>query len=281
MFETDDWPDDWPEKNKKLYRIHDHFKYLDCGYTHRTIFQVDGFYRNPDEVRDYLLSCETTDEKDKCGGMIGRRVYETGSKAFEMQCNLKSTFNRLCKHKAWEKNLEYTGKGLYEQNEVDRVWEKMPVIANVTYGSDFAKREDNYNGKVEDKLEADDLLGILGSSDKDYIIWSIDKDLLTVPAHHLVHGKVVEVDEEQANYNFFYQTLVGDSTDNYKGCPTIGDKKATAILNKNGASWKTVVDAYAKQNLSEMVALENARLARILRDGEYNFKTKEVRLWAA
>ena len=175
-----------------------------------------------------------------------------------------------------------SGDNLYRKDvapyyKENRKGKRKPMLLN------FAKKylSDNYNGKVEDKLEADDLLGILGSSDKDYIIWSIDKDLLTVPAHHLVHGKVVEVDEEQANYNFFYQTLVGDSTDNYKGCPTIGDKKATAILNKNGASWKTVVDAYAKQNLSEMVALENARLARILRDGEYNFKTKEVRLWAA
>jgi len=150
MFETDDWPDDWPEKNKKLYRLHDHFPYHDCGFTHRIIFQVDGFYRNPDEIRDYLLSCETTEEKDKCGDMIGKRVYETGkgTKAFEMQCNLKSTFNRLCKHQAWEKNLKLSGKGLYDQNESDRVWEKMPLIANITYGSDYAKREDSYNGKV-------------------------------------------------------------------------------------------------------------------------------------
>ena len=148
MFELDDWPVDWPPEQKKLHQVHDHFKYIDCGYTQRNIFQVDGFYRNPDEVRDYLLSCETINDKDKCGDMIGRRVYETDSKAFEMQCNLKSTFTRLCRHPAWEKNLRLSGKGLYEQNEADRVWEKMPVIANVTYGSDFAEREDNYNGKV-------------------------------------------------------------------------------------------------------------------------------------
>jgi len=148
MFEAADWPQDWPWEQKKLHRLHDQFKYHDCGYTQRTIFQVDGFYRNPDEVRDYLLSCETTNDKDKCGDMIGRRVYETDTKAFEMQCNLKSTFTRLCRHGAWEKNLRLSGKGVYDQNEADRIWEKMPVIANLTYGSDFAEREDNYNGKV-------------------------------------------------------------------------------------------------------------------------------------
>ena len=145
----------------------------------------------------------------------------------------------------------------------------------------FAKKylADNYNGKVEDKLEADDLLGILGSADKNTVIWSADKDLLTIPAYHLIDGKVIEVDEEEANYHFLYQTLVGDSTDNYKGCPTVGDKKANAILEKEGATWETVVKAFDSKGLSEEVAIENARLARILRHGEYNFKTKEVTLW--
>lgn len=147
----------------------------------------------------------------------------------------------------------------------------------------FAKKYlgDKYNGKVEDKLEADDLLGILGSADKNTVIWSLDKDLLTIPAYHLIDGKVVEVDQEEADYHFLYQTLVGDSTDNYKGCPTVGDKKANALLEKEGATWETVVKAFDSKGLGEEVAIENARLARILRDGEYNFKTKEVTLWAA
>jgi len=147
----------------------------------------------------------------------------------------------------------------------------------------FAKKylSDKYNGKVEDNLEADDLLGILGSADKNTVIWSLDKDLLTIPAYHLIDGKVVEIDQEEADYHFLYQTLVGDSTDNYKGCPTVGDKKANALLEKDGATWETVVKAFDSKGLGEEVAIENARLARILRDGEYNFKTKEVTLWAA
>lgn len=147
----------------------------------------------------------------------------------------------------------------------------------------FAKKylADKYNGLIEDNLEADDLLGILGSADKNTVIWSADKDLLTIPAYHLIDGKVVEVDKEEADYHFLYQTLVGDSTDNYKGCPTVGDKKANKLLQEKGATWETVKAAYASQNLSELVAIENARLARILRDGEYNFKTKEVKLWVA
>lgn len=160
----------------------------------------------------------------------------------------------------------------YKQN---RKGTRKPMLLN------FAKKylDENFNGKTEDRLEADDLLGILGSADKNTVIWSIDKDLLTIPAYHLLDGKVVEVDEEEADYWFLYQTLVGDAVDNYKGCPSVGAKTADKILQDNGATWQTVVDAFAAKGLGEEVAIENARLARILRDGEYNFKTKKVKLW--
>ena len=57
--------------------------------------------------------------------------------------------------------------------------------------------------------EADDVLGILGTANPDTIIWSEDKDLLTVPAQHWLNDEVVTITEAEANYNFFYQTLVG------------------------------------------------------------------------
>ena len=159
--------------------------------------------------------------------------------------------------------------------KANRKGTRKPMLLN------FAKKylADNYNGKVEERLEADDLLGILGSADKNTVIWSADKDLLTIPAYHLLDGKVTEVDEAEADYWFLYQTLVGDSTDNYKGCPAVGAKTADKLLQENGATWQTVVDAYAAKGLGEEIAIENARLARILRDGEYNFKTKKVKLW--
>ena len=175
-----------------------------------------------------------------------------------------------------------SGDNLYRKDvapyyKANRKGTRKPMLLN------FAKKylSDNYNGKVEDKLEADDLLGILGSADKNTVIWSADKDLLTIPAYHLIDGKVVEVDKEEADYWFLYQTLVGDSTDNYKGAPSVGAKTADKILQEKGVTWKTVVDTFYAKGLGEEVAIENARLARILRDGEYNFETKEVKLWAA
>lgn len=135
-----------------------------------------------------------------------------------------------------------------------------------------------YNTVIFRNLEADDTLGILGSSNPDTIIWSEDKDLLTIPAKHWIDGEVVEQSLEQADRMFYYQTLIGDSTDNYKGCPSVGAKTAEKILDKD-CSWDAVVKAFESKGLSEEVALEQARLARILRDGEYDTTTGEVTLW--
>jgi DNA polymerase-1 len=101
------------------------------------------------------------------------------------------------------------------------------------------------------------------------------------------------VSEPRADYWHMYQTLTGDSTDGYPGCPGIGPVKAEKILEGGyvvddpGAvktfnvnlAWGHVVAAYEKAGLSEAVALENARVARICRASDYSIKTKEVRLW--
>ena len=138
---------------------------------------------------------------------------------------------------------------------------------------------DKYNTIIYKGLEADDVLGILGSNPtSNTIIWSEDKDLLTIPAKHWIDGEVYEQDQDGADYNFYYQTLVGDSTDNYKGCPKVGAVTAHKLLGAR-SSWDTVVTAFSKQGLSEDVAIEQARLARILRDGEYDTDTGEVKLW--
>lgn len=138
--------------------------------------------------------------------------------------------------------------------------------------------QSKYNTIIYRRLEADDVLGILGTANTDTIIWSEDKDLLTIPAKHWLNGEVVEISEANADYNFYHQTLTGDSTDNYKGCPKIGGVTANKLLDVD-CSWDTVVNTFAKQGLGEAVAIEQARLARILRNGEYDTDTGEVKLW--
>jgi len=144
--------------------------------------------------------------------------------------------------------------------------------------------KEHYATKTQPMLEADDVLGILatdGEFDRNIII-SIDKDMLTIPCEYYnMDSEITEViDEKTADHMFFFQTLTGDSVDNYKGCPGIGPKRATELLLTKGVKWQTIKDAYEKAGLTEEDAILNARMARILRKCEYNRATEEVKLWS-
>ena len=157
------------------------------------------------------------------------------------------------------------------------------------------------DGHVEmPNIEADDLIGIYATDPwflktyDDVIVVSEDKDLKTIPCKLLsfnsdddeedsLSASIDVITEQEANYNWMSQTLSGDTADNYGGCPRYGLKTAHKLLDATDGSveemWKAVVEAYKKAGLSEDYALTMARLARILRYGEYNFKTHEVNLW--
>jgi 5'-3' exonuclease len=140
-------------------------------------------------------------------------------------------------------------------------------------------------------LEADDVLGIFGSRLQNSIICSADKDMRTIPCT-LWDGKALQkITEGEANYRFMYQTLIGDTADGYPGCPSIGPKKAEALLKSNfkigektvnhtiGTMWSRVRGAFEKAGLTEADALKQARLARILRNEDWDSKNKRPILW--
>ena len=133
-----------------------------------------------------------------------------------------------------------------------------------------------------DRLEADDVLGIIGSADPHgSIIVSGDKDFATVPCtwYNFLKDETRRITKEEADFQHLVQTLAGDATDGYFGVPRVGLKTAEKILNAEGAEWQTVANAYEKAFMDEEDALLNARMAFILRDGYYNKKTKEITLW--
>ena len=157
---------------------------------------------------------------------------------------------------------------------------------------------DKYEAFLRPTLEGDDCLGILGTMKKtgDSIICSLDKDFKTIPGRHYNFGRkeFFDVTLQQADYWHMVQTLTGDTTDGYTGCPSIGSKTAEKILQAaldEGTTeatpqqlreiyWQHVVKAYAKAGLSEEEALTQARVARICRSSDYDFKTKQVILWS-
>ena len=143
-------------------------------------------------------------------------------------------------------------------------------------------------------LEGDDVLGILATHPSlikgEKIVVSIDKDMKTIPGLHLNYSEARGSDDyesfvvrravEDADWFHMFQTLTGDKTDGYPGCPGIGPVNAEKLLaGPSQTWWPTVIAAYAKKGLGEEVALQNARVARICRHTDYDYEKKEVIPW--
>ena len=143
------------------------------------------------------------------------------------------------------------------------------------------KLKEEYHVVIMPTLEADDALGIYATNlPGQHIICSPDKDMRQIPGQlfDLTQG-VVEITPEMGDRWHLIQAMAGDQTDGYAGIPGIGIKRAEALLEANGATWQTVVDAFAAKDLDESVALMNARLAKILQCDDYDFTNQEPRLW--
>lgn len=147
------------------------------------------------------------------------------------------------------------------------------------------KLKGDYKWKCEPGLEADDLLGLYATHPKvDAVVCSQDKDMGTLPVrwYNPRLDRLIKTSQHNADYFWMTQTMTGDPTDGYKGIPKVGEKKAAAALKGLvglPAMWQAVLGMYSKSKLSVADALVQARCARILRHGDYNFDTKTVFLW--
>lgn len=155
----------------------------------------------------------------------------------------------------------------------------------------------NYTALEREGLEADDLIGILATfhgkikniPEGEKVIWSMDKDFKTVPSvffRENAKGKLKKfiVSVKGADYNWLLQTFAGDSTDGYNGCPNVGKTRAIKILGEVKdfdlkTAWEKVLHTFAEHGLNKNEAVLQARCARILRAEDYDFKTKEIKLW--
>jgi DNA polymerase I len=144
--------------------------------------------------------------------------------------------------------------------------------------------ESEYEVRCHQNLEADDVMGILMTNGmyQDPIMVTADKDMRTVPGKLLRMDKMEINDVGDANRNWMTQALVGDTSDNYPGLKGFGPVKAEKLLAEHHtlpAMWNAVVDAYRKGGGTFGDALLNARMARILRYGDYDFTAATVELW--
>jgi 5'-3' exonuclease len=100
---------------------------------------------------------------------------------------------------------------------------------------------EKWNFIIPTDLEADDIICALwylqNPEDKlNTVIASPDKDLRQIPTWHLDYRKMDDgmklIDIDQANINFWKQMLMGDSTDNVKAIPGLGEVKVGKLFNE-------------------------------------------------
>jgi DNA polymerase-1 len=143
---------------------------------------------------------------------------------------------------------------------------------------------DSYTTIVVDDLEADDAIGIFATDPIEagagHIICSPDKDMRQIPGLLFdLTNPVTEITKEMGDRWHLIQTMSGDQTDGYAGAPGIGVKRAEAIFDKKGCTWKSVVETFEDRGMTADDALRNARLARILQYTDFNHETNEPILW--
>lgn len=182
-------------------------------------------------------------------------------------------------------NFRYDILPTYKHNRKDK---RPPLLRNAL--KEWVLEE--YTTYMRPGLEGDDILGILATSPYivggEKVIVTEDKDLNTIPGKlfMLRTGETVEISEIEADYYHMMQTLTGDVTDGYTGCKGVGSVSAKKLLDgmlegkkTHYEIWEIVTKAYQKAGLSEEYAITQARVARICRRDDYDFKTKQVKLW--
>jgi len=156
----------------------------------------------------------------------------------------------------------------------------------------FQTIRDSHEYLVLPELEADDILGIYSSGGKAISV-TIDKDLKGVPGWHFNPEKDKKpsyISNEEAERWFCIQWMAGDSTDGISGLWRVGKKTAEKFLDEwEYEDWyKNIVELYNEDKYKpkgkhdvEDIAKAMGQCVRILRDGDYNLKDKEIiNMWS-
>lgn len=238
-----------------------------------------------------------------------------------MMSGLEALFNCTQFRVALTDPKENWRRGVYAAYKANRKEGFRPLLLDKL--KDYLREK--YNAFHWAGLEADDVLGILNTEPQGYpgkrILVGKDKDFKTVPGFYHRIGdltpdrkpRVQEITPWMAQRFHLFQTLAGDATDGYPGCPGIGLTRAEALLdnpvflrptegaitrgvNKGNSTtkwvsepttdlWGMVVSHYRKgyQGSPEVdpakEALRTARLAYILHHEDYDRETESITLW--
>jgi len=131
-----------------------------------------------------------------------------------------------------------------------------------------------YDGEICEGYEADDIVVALKEEQPEhYVLCAVDKDVYkSTPGSHYnyyyserynISPKWVTVSKPDAMKFHPLQTLCGDPTDNIKGCPSIGPKKAEKALANCKTlfeMWMVVSDLFSSKGITHERMMQDARL---------------------
>lgn len=108
----------------------------------------------------------------------------------------------------------------------------------------------DHNAKIVDDLEADDLCTMDMSREEEgvtKVLCHIDKDLDQAHGEHFnfKDNRLYKVSKEEAEYKLWEQTLLGDNSDCYLGCPKVGKEKVPSIIER-GYCTRPIIKTYTK-----------------------------------
>lgn len=138
----------------------------------------------------------------------------------------------------------------------------------------------NWDTYTTDGIEADDYVVWYKDNHDEVILCAIDKDVLyqTVGTHYNYNkDEEVTTDEDDAIRYAYQQTLSGDTSDGYRGCKGIGEKRAIKILDGCDSElemWEATIATYESKGQTAEEALWTMRLANM-----HQFDGEKINLW--
>ena len=170
---------------------------------------------------------------------------------------------------------------IFPDYKINRIGRRPPLALRNTIN----KVKERYECITYPNLEGDDVLGLLATNGRydNPIIVSVDKDMRTIPCKLLAAEEIEHITEKKANRHWFEMSMAGDAGDGILGIKGMGmvtaSKTLADIPDTVEALWDKVSKTYTKKGHTLADAILNARLTRILREGDYNYQTGEVNLW--
>ena len=170
---------------------------------------------------------------------------------------------------------------IFPEYKINRIGKRKPLALK----SVIEKVKEKYESISYENLEGDDVLGLLATNGryKDPIIVSVDKDMRTLPCKLIADDSIEHITNKKADRHWFEMSLAGDAGDGILGIKGMGMVTASKTLastpDTKEALWSKVQETYTKKGYTIADAILNARLTRILREGDYDYNTGEVKLW--